>query len=86
MRFLDPIPDRPASDADADSPYVAALRPLAALAFAPTANIKTGPCKICGKPMYLYARREACIDCYPEFVRESQRKWRKKYRQARRTA
>lgn len=86
MRHDDHIPDRPASDGDADSPYVAALRPLAAVAFLPTCNIKTGPCGVCGKPMLLYSRRVACGDCYPAFSRKTQRESQNRRRQARRTA
>lgn len=80
MRFDDGIPIRDPSEADTDSPYVAALRPFAAVAFLPTVNIGEKPCTVCGKMMIAYSRRKACGDCYSDFVRATQRRCRERKR------
>ena len=80
MKFDDGIPDRNPIEPEPDSAYVAALRPIAALAFAPMVNYGTKPCQMCGKEMIAYSRSKVCIDCNSEWVRRLQNEIRKRKR------
>lgn len=76
MKYDDGIPDRQPIEPEPDSAYVAALRPIAELAFAPMVNYGTKPCEVCGNSMIAYSRRKVCIDCYPAWSKQQQNEMR----------
>lgn len=84
MKFDDGIPCREPSQSECDSPYVAALRPLAAFAFVSGMNYGMRPCQMCGQDMVAYSRRKVCCDCYPAYFKASQNESRNRRRAAKR--